>query len=182
MPSLYFFAAFALLASTISAQTTIGDCDEVDNCNARGTCTTTDDGLDWYCICDDGYTTHPAIETGDEDDDSSFCNYAQKKQLTAFLLAWFLGFYGGGQFYIGDTGIAAAKLVCGIIFCCCMPCVLKCVAGKMADGGGGGGGIQIIGCVQCCCMLGLFVWWLVDIVNFGTNAYDDGNGVGLEPW
>jgi len=177
MRSLFIFAIFALSAYFASAQNTT-DCDDVDNCNARGTCDTYDSG-DWYCICDDGYTTHPSIAEGDETTDSSFCNYEQKKQLTAFLLAWFLGYFGGGQWYIEDSGMAAGKLVCGILFCCCVPCFIACAKAKMGDDASI---IKFVGCFQCCCILGLFVWWLVDLVNFGTNSYADGNGVDLASW
>merc|ERR1712154_527611 len=92
------------------------DCDEATNCNARGVCATKEDG-DWYCICDDGYTTENA-----DDEATVFCDYEQKKQLTAFLLAWFLGGFGGGQWYIGLTGLAVGKLLMGLSVCCIIPC------------------------------------------------------------
>jgi len=166
----------------VSSQTDPSDdCAEATNCSGRGSCATDDDG-DWYCICDDGYTTHDA-------DDDVYCNYEQKKQLTAFLLAWFLGTWGGGQWYVGLSGLAAGKLCYALAVCCIIPCFLQCFVLKKMSGGlesggmmGGGGGSSLYGCCYCCCVLGVFVWWLVDIIMFGMNNIDDKNGVGLEPW
>jgi len=167
--------ATVLLAYLTSAQfNTTNDytCNPVNNCNARGICHTDDDG-DWYCICDDGYDTYPEIT--DQDDDSVYCNYKQKKQLTAFLLSWFLGVWGGGQWYIGLNALAGAKLAMGIVFCCCSCCaqIFAEQAGEMA--------MPLLGCT-CCGWCGIFAWWLVDIIRFGMNWYEDKNGVGLEEW
>merc|ERR1719361_1367970 len=153
------------------------DCDEANNCNARGLCATNDDGS-WYCICDDGYTTYDA-------EDDVYCNYEQKKQLTAFLLAWFLGGFGGGQWYLGLTGLAVGKLMLGLSVCCIIPCCGYCMVGASVAADSEGlmkSSGTLIGCCYCCAILGTFVWWLVDIIQFGMNNYEDSNGMELESW
>jgi len=164
----------------VSSQPTEGpgyECDEYDNCSGKGLCDIDDEG-DWYCICDDGYATHPEPDDDESDEDKEYCNYEQKKQLTAFLLAWFLGYLGGGHWYLGLYGLAAAKL-CVVLGLCCLPCccILLMIGLKLED--------YILlpfYCIQCCGGLGMFVWWLVDVILFGMNVIDDGDGVSLEPW
>ena len=63
------------------------------------------------CVCMEDYITWPETQTLE-------CNYEQRKQLTAFWWTLFLGFYGAGRFYIGDTKVAMAFLVPGIITSC----------------------------------------------------------------
>ena len=47
-----------------------------------------------------------------EDDDDT--KYSEKSQETALLLSILLGGYGGGRFYVGDYGLASAKLILAI--------------------------------------------------------------------
>jgi len=171
-------AVVVLFVYTVSAQYT---CQDATNCNNHGACVNSTG--DWYCVCDDDYATHPEIET--KEDDSVYCNYQRKKQLTAFLLAWFLGGFGGGQWYLGLTGLAVGKLILGLSVCCIIPCVGMCLGGAamgMGSEAAAGGASALVGCCYCCCVLGIFVWWLVDIIHFGMNSYDDKDGVALEPW
>eukprot|EP01083_Nonionella_stella_P044846 120656_1 len=49
-------------------------------------------------------------------------NYSSRNQLTAFLLAFFLGSVGAGRFYIGAYLSASFKLMLGGI--ACLPCCL----------------------------------------------------------
>merc|ERR1719150_2573026 len=175
-------AIFSVCIVSSQNVTTPTTCDDVDNCDARGVCTTDDDG-DFYCICDDGYATYPEVDENDAD--RVYCNYEQKKQLTAFLLSWFLGAWGGGQWYLGLTGLAVGKLCAALGVCCIIPCCIACVAGGGAAAGSDGltavgGGIG--SCLMCCATLGIFAWWLVDIIRFGMNVVDDSNGVSLESW
>lgn len=58
------------------------------------------------CDCDKGYVTHS---------DVMYCDYHQRKQVTAFLLSFFLGEFGADWFYIGDAnptydGLGVLKL------------------------------------------------------------------------
>ena len=65
----------------------------------RGKCT-----LDNQCKCFDGYLSI------DDDNFPFYCNYEQKKQITAFLLEFFIGF-GIGHLYVGNVDIALDKLI-----------------------------------------------------------------------
>merc|ERR1712087_708776 len=151
-------------------------CDELTNCDARGRCSTDDDG-DWICLCDDGYTTHPANDPGTAEEDQVFCNYKQKQQLTAFLLQWFFGYFGGGHWYVGLTTLAGWHLGVALFICCGTCCIAAVAAGAQEPNA-----LVAVNCCACCGFLGLFVWWLVDIIRFGMNWYKDGNGVELESW
>ena len=41
---------------------------------------------------------------------------------------------------------------------------------------------KYLGILFCCMCCGLFVWQIVDLIMFGINKYDDGNGVPLASW
>ena len=186
MPSCWttLLAALVLLAYTASAQpasTDVGECDPVINCDARGDCAGDED--DWYCICNDGYATFP--KPVDDDPNPVYCNYERKSQLTAFLLSWFLGLAGGGQWYIGLYSIAGWKLGLLFGFCCCGTCLISLCCTALGIGSKEdmmSGPMLFVPCWMCCCSLAVTVWWIVDLVYFGQNLYDDGNGVSLEPW
>merc|ERR1719295_1405519 len=125
--------------------------------------------------CDDEYTTNPAVDDDTADEDKVYCNYKQKSQLTAFLLAFFLGFYGGGQWYLGLYGLAGAKLAVTLVFyyaSCCLQMAMESIGTEAWPG-------QV--CL-CCGWLGIFIWWLVDIIHFGMNDYEDENGVLPYEW
>jgi hypothetical protein len=60
----------------------------------------------WTCECDKGYATHGEV---------MFCSHKQRKQVTAFLLSFFLGEFGADWFYIGNKdptydGLGVLKL------------------------------------------------------------------------
>jgi len=139
----------------------------VTNCNNRncfplnGVCTSTTN-----CKCLKGKANYPVIGTETES-----CTYEQKKQLTAFLLEFFLS-AGIGHFYRGLWWLGLIKLfvliILPILFCSLMCCIDSFKA-------------------ACCLMSILFpimigIWWLIDIILFGINYYPDGNGVPLEAW
>lgn len=62
------------------------NCSGLSYCNYNGFCRN-----DGTCQCFSGYYTQFPDKP---------CSYSQKKQLTAFLLQFFLGVFGAGHFYI----------------------------------------------------------------------------------
>jgi len=172
--------ALALCVFITSAQlttddpsTTIYKCDVVDNCSARGHCITDDEDGSWYCLCAEEYTTHPAVDEDTPAEERVYCNYKQKSQLTAFLLSWFLGEVGGGQWYLGLNALAGAKLGFTLAMCCCACCWNAAREGDDDERAP----IVAAGCCACCGLCGVFTWWLVDIIRFSMNWYKDENGV-----
>ena len=124
------------------------------------------------CTCYKGYTTNKGT--------NKLCGYEQKRQLTAFLLELFVGF-GAGHFYRGVYLFASLKLaafIFGIYIICLFPLTAKCVSD----------------CCDCDCLVilvsiffylcacGLAFWFIYDLVQFGKNKYNDGNGYELFSW
>ena len=65
-----------------------------------------------HCVCVTGYVS--GFKYNKNLDNSLYCDYKQKKQLTAFLLELFVGF-GAGHFYRGNYLMARLKLVAFLI-------------------------------------------------------------------
>merc|ERR1719474_189225 len=64
----------------------------------------------------------------DSDDDSWDDEDGERKeQLTAFLLAFFLGNLGAGRFYAGYIGMGVCKLLLGMVSCCACFCSCGCM-------------------------------------------------------
>jgi len=156
------------MSSTAAATT----CNVEDNCSARGDCV--DDSEGWYCVCDDGYATHPQPDDPTATD-AVFCNYKQKDQQTAFLLAFFLGGFGAGRFYCELWLTAGLKIALTVgLGCCGSIGVLLCVGGEKEN-------VAYMG-YRCLISTAIFAWCLADWILFGTNKIVDGNGVELNPW
>ena len=160
------------------------------DCNGHGICFKNGDG----CKCDDGFITHnPTNDTQ--------CNYEQKSQLTAFLLALFLGEFGAGRFYVGQASTAVFKFLL-IYYACCLNCVCsRYFAARLGLESPMKFGTDISDHViysdtplsgmifgLCCgvwpfmcASCALTIWCIVDIILFATNSIPDGNGVYLKP-
>ncbi len=131
-----------------------------ENCfPTQGACVSTTN-----CRCMRGYANVPKVSP-------RACSYVQKKQLTAFLLEFFLA-SGIGHFYRGLWWFGLIKLlislVLPILFCslaCCIDCIKT--------------GSFIMNIIF---PIVIGIWWLVDIILFGINFYHDGNGIPLEKW
>merc|ERR1712062_266940 len=136
--------------------------------------TVTEDGnLKWKCICDAEYATYPNPKPDDVDE--MYCNYKRKVQKTAFFLDFFFGMFGAGHWYIGSYVMAGIKLGLCVGVCYCGSCFCVVVADEMDEE-------APAVCWGVCSTLAVFIWWLVDVIRFGKNFYDDDNGIGLEPW
>ena len=123
------------------------------------------------CVCLEDFITWP-------EDSTTQCNYEQHKQLTAFLLALFLGVYGAGRFYIGDITAGVLKLLLGLFASCVFPCVAVCCCRASDNSVLIVMKFVIIGLLS----LGVSVWWIIDLVLFGTNELSDDAGAQLAPW
>lgn len=126
---------------------------------------------DMACLCAPGSATVPI--TNDYQ-----CCYVQKKQVTAFLLEFFVSF-GAGHWYAMRHDYAGPKLsvyftlIFANIF---MFVFIKCL-GKDKGIWHLLRWIIFIASVVC-----YFTWQIVDLVYYARNRIQDGNGVDLQEW
>eukprot|EP00455_Lapot_gusevi_P021532 TRINITY_DN2256_c0_g2_i3.p1 TRINITY_DN2256_c0_g2~~TRINITY_DN2256_c0_g2_i3.p1 ORF type:complete len:202 (-),score=24.46 TRINITY_DN2256_c0_g2_i3:214-819(-) len=153
-------------------QSNLGNCTQA-TCSNHGVC----NDYKTFCLCLEDWITYDST-------DGMQCNYQQKKQLTAFLLHFFLGGIGGGDWYVGRYGIAGGKLALCVVLCC-TPCILRFFGldGTTEDLR------EEKTPLACCCFLSVyciyvaqFVWWMVDCIFFGQNKIADSNGASLKAW
>jgi len=122
------------------------------------------------CTCLHGYANAPNVNN--KNSNKKACDYNQKKQVTAFLLEFFLN-SGYGHFYIGKWWLGLVKLIIVFIIpttLCFLMCCLDFFKNTLFY-------VLSIGFIVLSS-----VWWLVDIILFGLNNYKDSNGVPLETW
>jgi hypothetical protein len=153
------------------------ECNPDITCSGNGNCTNStnldSNNITLLCDCEPGYTTlQNATDT--------LCGYKQKKQKTAFLLELLLGF-GAGHFYAERytfAGLKLAAFVYGVLIICLFPLTAKLVSEKCDSD------LVVIAfsCFFYVCALGLAFWYIWDMVMFGLNKYEDGNGIPLMPW
>ena len=138
----------------------------VANCN--GKCTSKD-----ICTCEDGYLNFKS-------NSPIYCSYKQKSQLAAFLLELFLPF-GIGHLYVGRTlfGITKMIIVTSPVTICLFTFLGILVSDKFLSGGNSS--LFCIGFVFVFSIIGI-IWWIADLVIFGTNNYLDGNNLPLQEW
>lgn len=127
------------------------------------------------CKCADGFVNYN--ENKKSLNIKHYCQYKQKKQLVALLLEFFISM-GIGHFYANRTTYGLYKLGLSLIpflitiFLCCYN-----IIHKPTDGEGLKNALFSISCLFICIF---FTIQLIDIINFLTNSYYDGNGVPLE--
>ena len=171
--------------------------------NGGGNCTKDKDCGGYFIgVCENNTCACSSSYTG------SFCEYKRKSKLTAFLLDFFLGSCGAGQFYLGRTGIAVGILVlllstCFVVlpitlvlaYCCARRSFMSTLVGPPERGSGSGEIKAILGiglasqsagsCMKCgmfCLELLIVVvgiWWFVNWVLIVAGKTADGNGVPL---
>ena len=110
------------------------------------------------------------------DTDSLQCRNGTKSRLTALILGIFLVNLGAANFYIARYEFAIPQLILGLLLCILQ--IGTCVAECSRDSD------PTISCVSCCFLnsvvsLTFLAWWIADIVQFATNARQDGNGCPL---
>jgi len=107
--NLAYFGFVALLLSTVTFAAELSD---VIQCNSQGDCGdgTCEIGFKWNetltinrCVCDDGFIHY----------EDQPCSYEKKSKLTAFLISFFLGEFGGDWFYLSD---GSGSYIAGGIF------------------------------------------------------------------
>lgn len=144
------------------------------DCNGQGYC------LGSNCVCNDYWATEPNNTIGQQ------CTYKRKQQLIAFLLQLFFGYVGAASFYIGNVSYGLGQmslsvfcplgLYCLFVFfqylCSCIDDVDRKLIkhSKMC--------LSTYGLIY----FGVFMWWIIDCANFGTNHYHDSNGFALVSW
>jgi len=134
--------ALAPLVAGSNVTTTSVQCDSATQCAGNGFC---DPG--GQCVCFEG-----AIDF--ECPAGVRCCYKQKKVLVAFLLEFFLGLGGGGDWYLGRFVHAGCRL-----------------------------GITLLGlCTSGATIAVSWTWAVVNLFLFGLNAVVDGNGAPLLNW
>lgn len=144
------------------------------SCSGHGECTP--DKLN--CMCESGFTTFP--DPKDQIENNQRCNYEKKKQLKAFLFELFLGF-GAGHFYTERYTMAGLKLgafIFGIFIICLFPITAKFLSEKLESDCL----VLSVSCFYYLCSVGLAFWFIYDLVMFGMNKYNDGNGIQLQSW
>lgn len=142
------------------------------DCHNHGVCNQDGTG----CVCFGGYVTY-------QPPNNTQCNYEQKTQLGAFLFSFFLGYLGAGRLYVGDLTLGLIKLFVPMTLTV-VSCILLCIG---CSEGSGEGLIKecmfvITYSLVAISSMGVFCWWLVDVILFGLNAIPDGNGIGLKAW
>lgn len=145
------------------------NCKDSNDCSNHGNCNT----LKNVCDCQAGYVTNPP-------ENNPQCNYVQKRQLVAFLCELFLGF-GAGHFYTErytHAGLKLGAFLFGIYIICLFPLSAKflnerCESDYL---------VIAVSCFYYCCAVGLATWFIYDLVQFGSNNYNDGNNVPLLSW
>ena len=122
------------------------------------------------CHCQDGYITYES---------SVGCNYHQKSQQTIFLLSFFVGTLGADQFVLGHTDLGVGKLIFTLlpVFSVLIYCVLICRIELEGDC------LEITSFIlKMLWGIGVFIWWLYDVIVIGKCTVTDGNDAPLEGW
>ncbi len=83
---------------------------------------------------------------------------------------------GAGHFYSSRNLMGVFKLITFLAYCiayCAFNYTMKNEGSVSFDWK------AVLACGLCCT---LFVWQIVDLVKFGINSYNDGQGVPLAAW
>jgi hypothetical protein len=154
---------------------------KVTNCPSPNTCVMDNT----VCKCLAGMADYQP-DVSKNTPNAVFCTYERKKQLTAFLLQFFI--FCAGQFYVGNIQYAIPQLLLTILLCVlgAIKSVMKITFFAQKDENDEP--IErpckhsiIIWTVELLTVT-LFVWWLADIIIFGMNNYVDKHGIPLIPW
>lgn len=129
-----------------------------------------------YCFCNQGYATL---------DLNYPCNYPQTKQLTIFLIQFFLGYLGVGNFLLGKyaEGILELILFCSWLFLFFGSIELvkyrnRKYKFKEQDN------IRDFKCfhIHWGMIFAIILWWLITLGLIAGNYYNDKNNIPLQPF
>ena len=175
----------------VNAQNTTFVCvDGERSCSNNGRCNFDNT----MCLCDNSYATF----TNDNNSlcqNGSQCCYKRKKQMTVFLVHFFLGGLGAGYFILGQIqyGLASLAMVTGGFCCvcivaCCLGICTKRPKNKIADLEKGKSyecleedcPVSSMKCVYYCMLVVFIGLWITGLVFFGKCSMLDGNGVKMD--
>lgn len=172
MRSTIFFLLLVLLSSVSEASS---NCTSSLECG-NGFCDITVK----HCNCDAGWV---ASSSGNN------CSYEQKKQTIAFLLQFFLGPFGAGEFYVKNNELGAGKIILTvgsvILFGAnkCFQAMSRTVSSQQSTAINKYDilalGTMLSGVLG---MSATVAWWLADTIRFGLNKIKDANGYPLKSW
>jgi hypothetical protein len=152
-------------------------CSSFTNCPAPNNCID-----DTTCKCADGFVNLPPPKDSTiTSDPIPYCQYKQKSQLTAFLLQFFI-LHGSGHFYVGNLQYAIPQLI--ICLCPTLIYIVMCMMGikiRKTDGPRTLTNLILV-LFTCLFFFTMISWWLADVIIFGTNSYNDSNGIPLRAW
>merc|ERR1719203_689237 len=131
-----------------------------------------------------------SMDSSDDNEEKYSGKYSEKSQLTALLLCILLGeFTGAGRFYAGDYAAGTIKLLLVLFLCfgCCCIFRFMITTAASAESGNIFAAQSQATCLWCCAcayalsIIGIFVWWIVDVALFAQNDITDEDGLTLTP-
>ena len=164
---IYVFSIFVNIA-LVQCENNDINCGNYTCASENGLCVK--NGTDFICVCSEMYDSFPI-------NDTIKCNYKRKKQSVAFFLETFLS-YGAGHFYAENYQFAVPKLFFWLI-CYCLFIFLRVVTKSNEENNTTA---LIISLLACLFLTGMLAWQIADIIMYGTNFYQDGNGIALLSW
>lgn len=191
-------SALPSLQLSLRQQSNVSQCQTAQDCNPDSigqnitipfyiSCST-----DGRCLCSGCFMINATINScylpcgTTYNSDTFLCLDSRKKQLTAFLLAFFLTWTGAANFYIARYDFAVPQLIFGLLLCamtCIGRCVKECIKAASDNEEDSGGAKLCLACIvgiPSCILSFLFLaWWITDLVYFGTNRRLDGSGCAL---
>lgn len=124
------------------------------------------------CQCLQGYITVQS------QNDHTLCNYAQKKQVIAFMLEMF-GLIGFGFIYIGYYFRGLMKI---FVFFMIIVYGTQFIIVFLREKSDTQAAYFFKLALSCCCICLPIFWHFLDLVNFAFNSFNDTNGIPLESW
>ena len=124
------------------------------------------------CVCFEGYLNFST------DGEKKYCNYKQKSAITALLLETF-GLIGFGHFYAGRVFSGFLKIVCFYVIICYGT---QFVIQFMKENTYSDIAYYIKIIISVVCIGTPLVWHFIDLYNWASNNYLDGNGMPLLDW
>ena len=110
--------------------------------------------------------------------------YSDKDQLTAFMLSFFLGWFGAGNFYVGDILRGVWKIL--LTMALCLGVLLNVYDARDRMQGsrehrGNKQWIWIALACSCVALTALLFLWMYDWIRFALNDVPDHQGRTLYP-